>query len=350
MTRLILSLALTVALDLLQALIVKSGMLLQLAVKMEMVLAGCAKLEMWLGGIVQTAVVLPESIMNRYLMQLADGQKWYIMAGKGVRSWVKRLASIMELKTCQANPYSRLIFIKKRSDKEWCKVLIKSGWRHHNLGALQFWFHWNVPDVICEIVDEKDHILDIIKMWQALYPIYQRAQDSGGLPIHAALVKWNNKGVLLSASGNTGKSTCCRRLPHSWQVLCDDETLVVRNSQKKYVAHPFPTWSDYLRRNCEKTLNVQQYMPISAIFFLEQANIDEIVPLSQGKAAIFINKFATQICHRYWRNLDYEEEITFKKKLFNNACELAKTVPAFMLRVSLFGKFWNEIEKILKCT
>jgi hypothetical protein len=33
--------------------------------------------------------------------------------------------------------------------------------------------------------------------------------------------------------------------------------------------------------------------------------------------------------------------------LFNNACELAKAVPAYILRVSLEGRFWEEMEKVI---
>lgn len=213
---------------------------------------------------------------------------------------------------------------------------------------LQFWFHCETPDVLCDIGTGEGTALDIIRMWQALYPIYQRAQDLRGLPLHAALVKCKKKGVLLAAPGNTGKTTCCSRLPHAWEVLCDDETLVVRNSHGQYLAHPFPTWSNYLKRNYEQTLDVQQYVPLSSIFFLEQAKIDEVIPIGQGKAAVLINQSAMQLCYRNWRNLDLEEKRALKKKLFDNACELAKTVPAFMLRVSLYGRFWEEIETVLK--
>ena len=281
-------------------------------------------------------------------MKLANGQGWCITATRGVRSWVKRLASLMELKTCQGSGCPRLIFIKQESDKKWSKALLKEGWKSQNLKVLQFWFHSETPDVLCDIGPGEGTALDIIRMWQALYPIYRRAQDLRGIPLHAALVKRKKKGVLLAAPGNTGKTTCCSRLPHAWQVLCDDETLIVRNSHRQYLAPPIPTWSNYLKRNYEQTLDVQQYVPLSSIFFLEQAKIDDVIPMGQGKAAVLINQSAMQLCYRNWRNLDLEEKRELKKKLFDNACELSKTVPAFMLRVSLYGRFWEEIEKVLK--
>ena len=36
-----------------------------------------------------------------------------------------------------------------------------------------------------------------------------------------------------------------------------------------------------------------------------------------------------------------------KKLIFGNACELAKHIPCYILRVHITGKFWQKIEKVL---
>jgi SynChlorMet cassette protein ScmC len=172
--------------------------------------------------------------------------------------------------------------------------------------------------------------------------------DLGGLPLHAALVERNGMGILLAGHGGAGKSTCCQRLPSSWHALCDDETLVVINEEKQYFAHPFPTWSDYLWKRSERTWNVQKYVPLSAIFLLEQSETDEAIRIGQGQGATFINTLATDVCRRNWRNLDRKEERAQRKQLFQNACELARAVPAFKLRFSLNGRFWEKIEEVLR--
>jgi SynChlorMet cassette protein ScmC len=296
---------------------------------------------------------------NGYGVHLANGQTWYLIAAKALSSWVEKLASIVELKICEPNGHPKLIFIRRESNREGrgeptgsldqnvLEDLPRNGWTAQNLGALLVWSHNEVPDAICEFGYEDHHNLDIIRMEVTLYPIYQRAQDSGGLPFHAALVGRNGIGVLLAAPGNGGKSTCCRRLPPPWHVLCDDETLIVREHQKQYSAHPFPTWSDYLWRGSERTWNVQRHLPLSAIFFLEQAETDQAVPVGQGQAATYINQLAAEVCHRNWRNLGREKEMSLKRKLFDNACELARAVPAFQLRVSQNGQFWEEMERVL---
>jgi len=299
---------------------------------------------------------------NGYNLCLANGQSWHIIPTKGTKSWVEKLASILELKAGKPNAHPKLVFIQKESGKKDYKAptfrlapntiegLPDYGWKEHRLGTIHIWSHQDEPHVICEITPEKYHEIEIIRMWTSLHSIYQRAQDSGGLPVHAALVSQNGIGILLSAPGDTGKSTCCRRLPHPWQVLCDDETLIVRDDQKRYLVHPFPTWSDLLWKRSERTWNVQHHLPLSAIFFLEQGETDKAIPIGQGEAAIYINESANQVCQRTWRNLGKDEERKLRKLLFQNACQLAKAVPTFTLSVSLSGRFWKEIEKALYCS
>lgn len=297
--------------------------------------------------------------MRSYCLKLAGGQGWQIIAaGEGIL-WVEKLASIMELKVCESNGYLKLIFFKRKSVKEddgyplnMLNVGVlgdfpKSGWKVHNFGGLQLWDHREVPDVICEVEHGENSELDIIKMRLALHPIYQCVQDSGGLPIHAALVEWRGMGILLGAPGRTGKSTCCRRIPPPWYTLCDDETLIVKDSSKLYKAHPLPTWSDYFLRRSRRTWNVQRHLPLSAIFFLEQSVTDELFPIGQGQAAAYINQLAMHVIDQTCDYLDREEERSLKKGLFYNAWELAKAVPSYILRVSLNGRFWEKIEEAL---
>jgi len=294
-----------------------------------------------------------------YCIQLANGQGWHIAATIGTRPWVDKLATIMQLDTCNPDGYPKIIFIRKGKDVEKHKEPIRylgpnmqgdfpgSGWKAHKFAGVQVWHHHDVPDVICEMRHKEDCELDILRMLLALYPIFERAQDSGGLPLHAALIKRDRVGILLAASQNIGKSTCCRRIPRPWQPLCDDEALVVRDNQERYLAHPFPTWSDYLMKRSERTWNIQSHVPLVATLFLEQAEKDELIPIGQGQAAVLMYQSATQVSRRNWVNLSNKEMGFVRKKLFDNACELARTIPAYRLCVSLEGRFWEEIEKVL---
>jgi SynChlorMet cassette protein ScmC len=296
---------------------------------------------------------------NGYRLELADGQRWQMIGTQSTRCWLGKLASIMQLRTSEGKVPSRIVFLQENPrrhegteptvglDPSLLNGLPMRGWKAKDLKVQVVWSHQNVPDVICEIGNGADRSSSILRMSVSLYPIYERAQDTGGLPFHAALMKRNGVSVLLAARGDGGKSSCCRRLPATWKVLCDDESLVVRNDENQYMAHPFPTWSDYLWKESEKTWNVQYCLPLSAIFFLEKAGVDEVIPIGEGEAAAYMNRSAMEACYRNWLILDRLERLSVRKRLLGNACQLARTIPAYKLRVSLSGRFWEEIERVL---
>lgn len=296
---------------------------------------------------------------NRYRLRLADGQGWHLVATPETRKWVKKLAMIMELETCGTEEYPKLIFTRREPDKNDFRKLIckldpkiqrdlpRDGWKAHGQKWLRFWSHSDFPDIICEIGHEEDRIMGFLIMWFSLFPIYQQAQQRGGMSLHAALVERDELGVLLVAPGEVGKSTCCRRIPHPWRSLCDDETIVVRDNQNGYLAHPLPTWSDYMWQGSERTWNVQRYLSLAAIFFLQQAETDEVISIGQGQAALLINRSESCAVLRNRAVLDREDEMTSRMRSFSNACEIAQTIPGYILRVSRSGQFWEEMGKVL---
>lgn len=289
-----------------------------------------------------------------YTLKLSNGLGWHIVASKQAAPWVDRLATTMELRRTEQYGYPKLIFLDKDEDVDdalFTKLHLAdmpgSDWKPHDLKWLHFYSHNDVPDMICRFGNDNTHGIEIVRMWQALHPIYEQALGNGGMPFHAGLAARNGKGVLFAAPGGTGKSTCCRRLPPPWKALCDDEALLVKDTQGAYMAHPFPTWSEYLFQRSEKTWDVEQHVPLSALFFLEQAERDEVVAIGTGKASVYITESSTQICRRDWRYLDKKEEVRRKTMLFDNACALAKAVPAYILRVSLTGEFWKLVEEVV---
>ena len=239
---------------------------------------------------------------------------------------------------------SMLFLRREESGQKWEE---KKEWKVQNLERLKIWSHPGSPRIICEIGAEDHFDLDLIRMWAATYAIYQRAMETGGLPFHACLAGREEVGVLLAAPGGGGKSTCARRLAPPWRSLCDDETLIVRDPEGRYFVHPFPTWSNFFWKREERTWNVQEYIPLSAVFFLKKGKKDEVIPMGRGEAAARMYQAAEQVCLRNWRYFSAEEERREKEKLFANSCELAQNIPALTLHVSLQGQFWKEVEKAL---
>jgi SynChlorMet cassette protein ScmC len=123
-----------------------------------------------------------------------------------------------------------------------------------------------------------------VGMLRLALAIAREAQSRGGLLLHGALATRTSGGILLAGPVNVGKSTASRRLPPPWRALCDDIALVIRGPQGSYWAHPWPTWSRFFHQGIDPppggSWDVQQAVPLRAIFFLSQAPDDRAEALS----------------------------------------------------------------------
>ena len=301
-----------------------------------------------------------------YNISLSDGNQLHLSADAPLRPWLDKFAAIMKLNKTSFNGNPKLTYslnsnpTLSQSHSELQNTPTNSDWDFSEFNTLCVWLHKETSDMICkprllnESRPEEDRsALEFISMCDALFPIYRQSIWRGGLPFHAALVEKEGAGVLLAGTGDTGKSTCCRRLPDDWRPLCDDETLVVLDDERRYRVHPFPTWSDYLSwsdylyRGTDKTWDIQYSVPLRGVFFLEQSATDETTALGQGEAVALVNRSVTQVCKKFCRTANMAFQRNLRKQIFNNACEFSKRVPAFRLRVSLNGRFWEKIEQAL---
>jgi SynChlorMet cassette protein ScmC len=221
------------------------------------------------------------------------------------------------------------------------------GWTMRDFGLIRIWSHPEVPNVTCELRPRGSDSRELVMMWYALQIIYAGIVHGGGLPLHAALVSRGGVGVLLVGAEGSGKSTCCLRMADEWTVLADDGVLIVPGNGSSYSAHPLPTWSELIMGRSERTCTVEHGVLLSAIFFLEKASLDEVVPLGQGHASVTINASASYVARQGWKKPNPVQDRCLKTRIFENSCHIAKTVPAFLLRVSPSGEFWKPMERTL---
>ncbi len=312
-----------------------------------------------------------------YRVAIANGAVWEFRFDDELADWGRELTRILQLTRqngeCGAQ---RLVFQTMTEDER--KANADRALR--NYGGLQVFQDHEPCTLRCDI-DHCDHHpqIAVINMLNVLNVMYEQAVQTGGLPFHAALVERHGRGVALAAPGDTGKSTCARRIPPPWTALCDDETLIVPVSVPSpnpsqegnlaasplkprtgkhlegrgdeagelYVAHPYPTWSEYLNGESSQTWPVETAVPLTAICFITQAATDAVTPLNPGEAAQNTVDAAMQAGRRMWMRLPEDQQTALKTRLFHNACDLARRVSAYRLDVSLHGRFWEKLERVL---
>jgi len=175
-------------------------------------------------------------------------------------------------------------------------------------------------------------------LWDSLYPIYRSVLTAGGAPLHAALVERDGRGCLLAGAGGSGKSTACRLLPPEWRVLCDDETIVLMTDGKA-VAHPFPTWSNFLLdKGGTRQWRVYESVPVAGIFFIEQAENDSLNLLGKGEGALKLYRAAEVVFP------DYSDSPGQRAELFEVSGNISHNIPTYRLGISLKGRFWELLE------
>ena len=192
---------------------------------------------------------------------------------------------------------------------------------------------------------ENDQMLAVQLMRLAL-TIAREAETDGGLLIHGGLAEKKGQGVILAGPGGIGKTTASSRLSSPWHSLSDDTSLVVSDKQGVYWAHPWPTWSRFMFGGPGGQWNVQNAVPLKAIFFLSQASEIRAETMDRGKAICRLLETVKEASSLMSSRMFIDEIRAHNLQRFDNACEIVRSVPCYDLRLSMTGAFWNEIERV----
>ena len=289
----------------------------------------------------QTTNSLPAQGVRRDLI-LADGSRWEIMAGdEEAEAIVSRLGDAMRLRETtdaieparHGHPRRLLVRVDAYLSGADCYVPLASENDGVVVCVLSPCAHWGGPFV------------NLVKLALVLA---REAQARGGVLIHGALAERDGLGVILVAPGGTGKTTASNRLPAPWRSLCDDTTLVARDPQGRYWAHPWPTWSRFLDGGPGGAWDVQNAVPLKGLFVLAQAGEDRVERVGPGQAVSLLGEFVGQVSTFMAPGLSPEELRALHLERFDNLCAVARVVPAHVLHISLTGAFWQEIERVIE--
>lgn len=278
----------------------------------------------------------------RHHLVLADGSRWGIAAGdEEAASIVSQLGRVMQLRVTGGT-------LESSHNGFPCRLLVQVDAHNTSVADCYVPLASDNDGVVLCVLSPCDHWGGPHVSLVRLSLVFAReAQARGGVLIHGALAERDGIGVILVAPGGTGKTTASNRLPAPWRSLCDDTTLVVRDPRGSYWAHPWPTWSRFLDGGPGGTWDVQSAVPVKSIFVLAQAAEDRVERVGPGQAVSLLGECVGQVSTFMAPGLHKEELQALYLERFNNLCALARAVPTHVLRISLTGAFWQEMERAL---
>ncbi len=278
----------------------------------------------------------------QYELLLADGSRWGIVAGdEEAAAIVSQLGKAMRL-----SPVAEASGPSGHGDR--CRLLVSVD-AHTSVADCYVPLAAKKGGVVLCVLSPSDHWGGPFVNLVRLSLVFAReAQARGGVLLHGALAELGSSGVILVAPGGTGKTTASNRLPAPWRSLCDDTTLVVRDRQGGFRAHPWPTWSRFLAGGPGGSWDVQSTVPVKGIFVLAQAVEDRVERVGAGQAVSLLGECVEQASWFMAPGLSKGELDALHLERFNNLCVLARMIPTHMLHISLTGAFWEKIEQALQ--
>jgi SynChlorMet cassette protein ScmC len=292
-----------------------------------------------------------------YQLRLEQDISWSFGAAGKASEWLEIFAEAMALSEDTGENQRHLVFeeLPSKPGMPLGPVLGQSlirlpagKWRFRDLGGISFFEHPDAKNIFCGLESGMDWPLQVHQMRRSLFPVLSDAVLAGGLPVHGALVENNESGIILAGRSGIGKSTACSRLPAPWRALSDDTCLVLKNPGGGFRVHPLPTWSAFRYDRMAGRSRAGVSLPLRAVFFLKQAREDECVEMKESAAAISLASIAHQVFRSIDRKYPRTEDADVSKALYANAVSLALTVPAYVLRISLKGRFCEKIEDVLE--
>lgn len=206
---------------------------------------------------------------------------------------------------------------------------------------------------VCLVSPAENEETLIFGMLPIAEAILRTELSKGGLLIHGALAEATSPlggGILFAGQGNVGKTTTSNRLPTRWKSLSDDASLVLRDVNGQYWAHPWPTWSRFFKDEKGNpgpggNWDIQTGIPLKALFFLAQAEVDRIEQIPFTPALAFLMETVQQASWPIIGRLPNDKAYILQKQLFAVAEEFVQIIPTYTLHLSLTGAFWELIEE-----
>jgi len=171
------------------------------------------------------------------------------------------------------------------------------------------------------------------------YALFSDLVEIGGGLLHGGLASRGDRGYIFTAPPGGGKTTTLSRIPAPWKVLSDDALLVWPVGQKIFRASPLPTWGNILGNSKtfvgDRLKKVSTSTRVAGALFLKKSAREELTPLHPLETAR----------HLYRALSEHPAVVSarppFRVNLFQTACNLAKSLPAWEIALTRNGNFWK---------
>ncbi len=167
-------------------------------------------------------------------------------------------------------------------------------------------------------------------------------------PCHCALIEINGRGAVIGGRGDSGKTTCARRLPKPHRALADDYVMLFVH-QGRLLAQAMPTWSNLHNGDLDYRADCTKITEVDAFFFLKQSRTDHIERIDGIKATSHLNEILQELLTvRVITDMPGTMKKKLRSRIFDFAVQVVDRKPTGILHASLHGEFWNPLEIFLQ--
>jgi len=202
--------------------------------------------------------------------------------------------------------------------------------------------------VFCRLLPPADANDDALKAMKVSLVIAHIMQKRGGILVHGGLAEFHGQGIILAASGGTGKTTASNRLPASWRSYSDDTVLIVPDMDHCYSGHPWPTWSRFFSNGPGGSWKTEYSVPLKSLYFLLQSQEDDLKELKANQAAAMLIESVVEANMLFNDSLSPVDIHKNHVEQFGIVCTMTNHLPAYRLHLSLTGNFWMLLEQSLQ--